>query len=104
MLLRRVGLTLTLSVADWQVIRIGLTMLQILVMSSEQAGQALIPYYRQLLPVCSLFWGSGTRGASRGDFYYSQARSALPFNPAGVLREQGWNICRAMTYVHVNGP
>ena len=47
-------------------------MLQKLVMSSEQAGQALIPYYRQLLPVCSLFWGSGTRGARNGEFDYSQ--------------------------------
>ena len=65
-------MTLTNEIAAWQVIRIGLTMLQKLVMTSEQAGQALIPYYRQLLPVCSLFWGSGTRGARKGEFDYSQ--------------------------------
>ena len=27
-------------------------------LSSEQAGRALIAYYRQLLPICSLFWGA----------------------------------------------
>ena len=27
-------------------------------LSSEEAGVALIAYYRQLLPICSLFWSS----------------------------------------------
>ena len=71
-------LTVTAHSAAWQVIRIGLTMLQKLVMSSDQAGQALIPYYRQLLPVCSLFWGSGTRSARNGEFDYSQVRHVGP--------------------------
>lgn len=79
------------QVSIWQVIRIGLTMLQKLVMSSEQAGQALIPYYRQLLPVCSLFWGSGTRGV-KGGFDYSQVCRAISAMICQVSYESTWNM------------
>ena len=76
-----------------QVIRIGLTLLQKLVLTCEQAGQALIPYYRQLLPVCSLFWGSKSRGVAKGEFDYAQGSAAdlgcLIAKTLALLEERG---------------
>lgn len=42
---------------------VALTILQRLALSSAEAGTALVAYYRQLLPMCSLFWNTAPGGA-----------------------------------------
>lgn len=37
---------------DWQVMCIALQLLQKLVLSAEQIGEALVPYYRQARDAC----------------------------------------------------
>jgi hypothetical protein len=53
-----------LNTRDPQIIAITLKILQALVTCSETIGEALVPYYRQILPVMNLF---KTKNANMGD-------------------------------------
>lgn len=43
------------GIGNPKVVCIALRLLQQLAMASQQSGQALVPYYRQLLPILNLF-------------------------------------------------
>lgn len=61
-----------LSTNDPEVICVVCNVLQLLVMCNEFAGPALVPYYRQLLPVLNLFYG---KNVNIGDqIYYAQRK------------------------------
>lgn len=53
-----------LNTRDPDVVQITLKVLQKLVTSGEMIGEALVPYYRQILPVLNLF---KTKNANMGD-------------------------------------
>ena len=44
-----------LNTRDKEIIAITLKVLQALVLCSETIGEALVPYYRQILPIFNLF-------------------------------------------------
>ncbi|OXB74863.1 UNVERIFIED_CONTAM: hypothetical protein H355_017138 [Colinus virginianus] len=61
-----------LNTRDCEVIAVTLRVLQALVLSGEHIGEALVPYYRQILPCFNLFF---SKNESTGDkIYYAQRR------------------------------
>lgn len=57
---------------DPEIICVILNVIQFLVMSNEYAGPALVPYYRQLLPVMNIFYN---KNVNIGDqIYYAQRK------------------------------
>jgi len=61
-----------LNTRDPEIIATTLNILQSLVMSSETIGEALVPYYRQILPIMNLF---KTKNLNQGDkIDYSQRK------------------------------
>ncbi|CAL6021506.1 Parkin_co-regulated protein [Hexamita inflata] len=61
-----------LETRDPEVICVILNVIQFLVMSNEYAGPALVPYYRQLLPVLNIFY---CKNINIGDqIYYAQRK------------------------------
>lgn len=66
-----------LNTRDHGVVCVALQLLQKLVLSNELVGRALVPYYRQLLPILNLYI---TRCA---------AALQLPQSP-GTLHAEGW--------------
>ncbi|EFO63040.1 E04F6.2 like protein [Giardia lamblia P15] len=61
-----------LETRDPEVICVVLNVLQLLVMCNEYAGPALVPYYRQLLPVINIFFN---KNINLGDkIYYAQRK------------------------------
>jgi len=61
-----------LNTRDPEVIAIVLKVLQQLVVSGELIGEALVPYYRQILPVLNIFKNKNT---NIGDaIYYGQRK------------------------------
>lgn len=61
-----------LNTRDKEIIAITLKVLQALVLCSETIGEALVPYYRQILPIFNLFKQDNT---NIGDsIYYSQRK------------------------------
>jgi len=62
----------TLNTRDPEIIATMLKVLQVLVLSGEMIGEALVPYYRQILPVFNIF---KNRNANIGDSIdYSQRK------------------------------
>ena len=62
-----------LNTRDPEIIQITLKILQQLVMCSETIGEALVPYYRQILPIFNLY---KTKNMNIGDkIDYSQRKS-----------------------------
>lgn len=45
-----------------------LKVLQVLVLSGEMIGEALVPYYRQILPVCNVFLAKNTNLGDKMDY------------------------------------
>ncbi|KAH0575274.1 Parkin co-regulated protein [Spironucleus salmonicida] len=61
-----------LETRDPEVICVVLNTIQFLVVSNEYAGPALVPYYRQLLPVLNIFY---SKNINSGDqIYYAQRK------------------------------
>eukprot|EP00768_Dysnectes_brevis_P001464 gnl/Dysnectes_brevis/137_a162_4229.p1 GENE.gnl/Dysnectes_brevis/137_a162_4229~~gnl/Dysnectes_brevis/137_a162_4229.p1 ORF type:complete len:246 (-),score=50.64 gnl/Dysnectes_brevis/137_a162_4229:37-774(-) len=59
-----------LNTRDPEIICVVLHAIQLLVLSNDFAGQALVPYYRQILPILNLF---ASRNVNIGDsIYYGQ--------------------------------
>jgi len=65
-----------LNTRDKEVIATLLKVLQKLVLSGEMIGEALVPYYRQILPVFNLFKASATNIGDKID-YGQRLRSNL---------------------------
>jgi len=62
-----------LNTRDPEIIQITLKVLQALILSSETIGEALVPYYRQILPVFNLY---KTKNINLGELIdYSQRKS-----------------------------
>jgi len=77
-----IPLKTALNTRDIDVIQIVLKILQKLVLSGEMIGEALVPYYRQLLPVLNLF---KTKNKSLGDkIDYAQRKKS---NIAELIQE-----------------
>ncbi|KAF4693124.1 hypothetical protein FOZ63_031191 [Perkinsus olseni] len=57
-----------LNTRDPEVIATTLKMLQTLVLSGEMVGEALVPYYRQILPVFNIFKNSNTHSKDKMDY------------------------------------
>jgi len=57
-----------MNTRDKEVIATLLKVLQKLVLSGEMIGEALVPYYRQILPVFNLFKGSGVNIGDKIDY------------------------------------
>ena len=61
-----------MNTRDPEIIAITLKILQILVTCSDQVGRAMVPYYRQILPVMNLFKTSNYNLGDKID--YSQRK------------------------------
>ena len=65
-----------LNTRDRSIICVTLKVLQHLVTSAEMVGEALVPYYRQILPILNLFKVHFTAtGGARDDFIF---RTIIP--------------------------
>eukprot|EP00933_Yihiella_yeosuensis_P042680 TRINITY_DN37332_c0_g1_i1.p1 TRINITY_DN37332_c0_g1~~TRINITY_DN37332_c0_g1_i1.p1 ORF type:complete len:323 (+),score=63.58 TRINITY_DN37332_c0_g1_i1:115-1083(+) len=68
-------LKIALNTRDPQVMCTAMKLLQTLVLSGEMIGEALVPYYRQLLPVFSIFKSHNVPRPQMGDWIdYSQRK------------------------------
>ena len=65
----------SLNTRDHEVICTTLKVLQQLVVSGEMIGEALVPYYRQILPVMNLFKQSNTNIGDK--IQYSQRKGLI---------------------------
>ncbi len=65
-------LVAALNTRDCEIIAITLKILQALVTCSDTIGEALVPYYRQILPVMNLFKQSNANLGDKID--YSQRK------------------------------
>lgn len=63
-----------LETRDPEIICVILNVLQLLVMCNEYAGPALVPYYRQILPVINIFYGKNVNSGDK--IYYAQRKRA----------------------------
>ncbi len=71
-----------MNTRDPDVIQVTVKVLQKLVLSGEMIGEALVPYYRQILPIFNLY---KTRNANLGDkIDYGQRKKA---NIADLVQE-----------------
>lgn len=69
-----IPIKIALNTRDVEIISITLKILQALVSCSDTIGEALVPYYRQILPVLNLF---KIRNRNIGDkIDYSQRKAA----------------------------
>lgn len=69
-----IPIKIALNTRDIEIISITLKILQALVSCSDTIGEALVPYYRQILPVLNLF---KIRNKNLGDkIDYSQRKAA----------------------------
>jgi len=65
-----------LNTRDTQIMCTTMKLMQKLVLSGDMIGEALVPYYRQLLPVFSLFKGKNIPTKDMGDYMdYSQRKN-----------------------------
>jgi hypothetical protein len=64
-----------LNTRDPEIIAITLKILQVLVTCSDTIGEALVPYYRQILPVMNLFKQNNCNIGDR--IQYSQRKSLI---------------------------
>ena len=64
-----------LNTRDVDIIAVALKVIQKLVMSSDLAGEALVPYYRQLLPIFNLY---RNHNVNIGDYFeYGQRKKKV---------------------------
>ncbi|CAK0831583.1 unnamed protein product [Prorocentrum cordatum] len=66
-----------------------LKVLQQLVLSGEMIGEALVPYYRQILPVFNIFKNKNSNMGDQMD--YSQRRSAPTWATSSRRRCRSWS-------------
>lgn len=64
-----------LNTRDPEIISITLKILQVLVTCSDTIGEALVPYYRQILPVMNLFKQSNVNIGDK--IQYSQRKNLI---------------------------
>jgi hypothetical protein len=62
------ALPAALNTREPEIMAIMLKMLQKLVLSGEMIGEALVPYYRQLLPIMNLFKNSNLNIGDKIDY------------------------------------
>lgn len=71
-----IPLKAALNTRDPQIMCTTLKLLQKLVLSGEMIGEALVPYYRQILPPCSLFKSRNIPSKDMGDYMdYGQRKN-----------------------------
>eukprot|EP00435_Cladocopium_sp_Y103_P017605 s551_g4.t1 len=71
-----IPLKAALNTRDPQIMCTTLKLLQKLVLSGEMIGEALVPYYRQILPPCSLFKSRNIPAKDMGDYMdYGQRKN-----------------------------
>ncbi|EER04000.1 conserved hypothetical protein, partial [Perkinsus marinus ATCC 50983] len=77
-----------LNSRDPHTLRKALELIQVMVRSGEMIGEALVPYYRQLLPVMNMFRNQRSR---RGDMDCRLKRNigAIVEDTLGVLEKRG---------------
>ena len=63
-----------LNTRDHEVICITLQLLQKLVESADYVGEALVPYYRQILPILNLFKNKNLNSGDKIDYAQAQKR------------------------------
>lgn len=101
-----IPLKAALNTRDPAVMCVALQLMQKLVGSCERAGEALVPYYRQLLPVLNIFitrcGGAGPAGSGWGAEPGAYARSAC-MRGAAACRDAGCApaLCDLRTCMHI---
>ncbi|CAK9006927.1 unnamed protein product [Durusdinium trenchii] len=71
-----IPLKAALNTRDPQIMCTTLKLMQKLVLSGEMIGEALVPYYRQILPPCSLFKSRNIPSKDMGDYMdYGQRKN-----------------------------
>jgi len=71
-----IPLKAALNTRDPQIMCTTMKLMQKLVLSGEMIGEALVPYYRQLLPVFCIFRGKNIAAKDMGDYMdYSQRKN-----------------------------
>ena len=63
-----------LNTRDHEVICVTLQILQKLVESADYVGEALVPYYRQILPILNLFKNKNLNSGDKIDYAQAQKR------------------------------
>ncbi|EEQ98557.1 hypothetical protein Pmar_PMAR008498, partial [Perkinsus marinus ATCC 50983] len=76
---------------DPNTLRKALQTLQVMARSGAMLGEALVPYYRQILPVLNMFRSQKSMSMSRDDMDYRLGRNigALIDETLGVLEKHG---------------
>ncbi|KAK9805895.1 hypothetical protein WJX73_002352 [Symbiochloris irregularis] len=86
-----VPLKTALNTRDPSVVGITLQLLQRLVESCDLAGEALVPYYRQLLPICNLYINDNKNLGDRIDYgqYHTVCLGEQVLKTLAVLEARG---------------
>lgn len=69
-----IPIKIALNTRDPEIISVTLKIIQKLVMCSESIGEALVPYYRQILPIFNLYKNSNKNTGDKID--YSQRKKS----------------------------